>query len=177
MGYLDIIFIILFAGGAIIGYRKGALKQLGSFAGVLAGIIACNSAGEWAAGIAAHLLGADDPAASAFTVYSAKVIGYGALFGITWLGVWLVAGFLRKATHALMLGPVDSVAGAVFLIFKWFLVVSLLLNFWKVISPESPLFSASRLGGGVVLEWVMSLAPACLGFLKSLATNAAGCLF
>lgn len=177
MGILDILFLILLAGAVVIGYKKGAIKQLGSAAGIAAGIIACRTAGEWAAGIVAHLTGADDPAASSMSIYSAKVLGYGALFGIVWLGVWLIAGFLRKATHAIMLGTLDRVAGSVFLTLKWFMVVSLMLNLWKVISPDSGIFTSSRLAGGEVLRWVMEMTPWILGALRGMATNSAGSLF
>lgn len=177
MGFLDIIFIILFAGGAVIGYRKGAIAQIGSLAAIAAAVIACRTSGEWAAEIAARFLGADDPAASSMTIYSAKVLGYGALFGIVWLGVWLIAGFFRKATHAIMLGTVDRVAGSVFLILKWFMVISLMLNLWKIIDPESQLFSSSKLAGGELLRLVMEMTPWILGVLKGMATNSPETLF
>lgn len=177
MGYLDIIFIILFAGGAVIGYRKGALKQIGSLAGVVAGIIACQTAGEWASGIAGSIIGANEPDASELTIYTAKVLGYGCLFGVTWLGIWLIASFLRKATRALLLRPVDSVAGSLFLIFKWFLVLSLMLNFWKTISPQSTVFNGAKLAGGALLDTVMHIAPITLGYIKDFATNTTGALF
>ena len=166
MGILDIIFIILLAGGAILGYRKGAIRQLASVVAVAAGVIACRVAGSLAASVVARFLGADDPAASSITVYSAQVLGYGLLFAVVWLGVWLIAGFLRKATYAVKLSILDRVAGAAFLPLKWFIVVSLLLNLWKIISPGSGIFSSGRLVGTV-----MELAPAILGALKDMATN------
>lgn len=177
MGILDVIFIILFAGGAVIGYRKGAIKQIASFAAVAAAVLACRTSGEWAASLAAKLLGADDPAASSMTIYSAKILGYGALFGVVWLGVWLIAGFFRKATHAIMLGALDRVAGSVFLILKWFMVVSLMLNLWKIIAPDSPIFSASKLAGGGLLRIVMEMTPWILGALRGVATNSPDTLF
>ncbi|MCI9608141.1 MAG: CvpA family protein [Muribaculaceae bacterium] len=177
MGILDVIFIILFAGGAVLGYKKGAIKQIASFAAITAAVIACRTSGEWAAQLVVPLLGADDPAASSMTVYSAKVLGYGALFGVVWLGVWLIAGFLRKATHAIMLGPLDRVAGSVFLILKWFMVVSLMLNLWKIIAPESPIFSSSKIAGGELLRMIMEMTPWILGALKGVATNAPQTLF
>lgn len=177
MGVLDILFLILLAGGAVIGYRKGAIKQLASVAAVIAAVIACRIAGDYAVSLVKPLIGADAPDASSMTVYAAQVLGYGALFGVVWFGVWLIGGFLRKATHAVMLGPLDRVAGSVFLVLKWFMVVSLMLNLWKIISPDSPLFSSSKLAGGEVMRLVMEMTPWILGALKGIATNTAPALF
>lgn len=172
MVIIDILFIILLAGGAVLGFKKGAIKQLASVVAVAAAIIACRAAGPLAASIVVPIVGADDPAASSMTVYSAQVLGYGGLFLIVWLGVWLIAGFFRKATYAVKLSLIDRIAGAVFLPLKWFMVVSLMLNLWKMIYPDSTLFSSSKL-----VAMVMELAPAVLGALKEVATNTVPELF
>ncbi|MDE6651908.1 MAG: CvpA family protein [Paramuribaculum sp.] len=176
MAILDIIFLILLAGGAVIGYKKGAIKQLGSVVAIAAAVIACRAAGPLAVSLVSPMLGADQPYASTMTVYSAQVLGYGTLFAIVWLGVWLIAGFLRKATYAVRLSLIDRIAGAVFLVLKWFMVVSLMLNLWKVISPDSPLFSSSKLAGGEFLRIIMEMTPAILGALKDMTTNTVGSL-
>ena len=122
MSYVDIILIALAVGAAVIGYRKGAIRQAASIGGLLCLAV--------------------------------------------WGGCWMLGRMLRLTVRAVMLGPVDGVAGSVFLIFKWGLVVSLLLNLWKIISPDSSLFSASRLAGGRLFAAVMDLAPAVMGFLR-----------
>ena len=105
------------------------------------------------------------------TETTAHVLGYGALFLAVWFGVWAIARMLRKATHAMFLGPVDGVAGALFLAAKWMIVVSLVLNLWKLVDSGSSLFSSSKLAGGAVFDYIMQLTPRILGFLQQAATN------
>lgn len=171
MSGIDIIIAVIFAGGLIIGYRKGALRQIGSIGGVVAGLVACRMAGERATAFVSSLLGGDMPGGASMTETTAHVLGYGALFLAVWFGVWAIARMLRKATHAMFLGPVDGVAGALFLAAKWMIVVSLALNLWKLIDPGSSLFSSSRLAGGAVFDSIMQLTPRILGFLQEAATN------
>ncbi len=171
MSGIDIVIAVIFAGGLIIGYRKGALRQIGSIGGVVAGLIACRLAGDRATALVASLMGWDAPGASSMSVTAAQVVGYGALFLAVWCGVWAIARMLRKATHAMLLGPVDGVAGAVFLAAKWMIVVSLVLNLWKRVDPNSSIFSSSRLAGGAVLDAIMQLTPRIFGFLQEAATN------
>lgn len=171
MSTIDIILIIIVAGAVIIGYRLGALRQIGSIGGVVAGVFACRVAGDRAAAIVASLTGADDPGASSMNEQTCHLLGNALLFLAVWCAVWLLARILRKATHALCLGPVDGVAGSAFLTFKWLLVVSLALNLWKFISPDSAIFSSSHLAGGAAFSWIMDMTPAVLGFLQDAATN------
>lgn len=163
MSYVDIILIALAVGAAVIGYRKGAIRQAASIGGLIVALFAVRVAGDRATAIVAGILGENADAAGEYT---ARIIGCGLLFLAVWGGCWMLGRMLRLTVRAVMLGPVDGVAGSVFLIFKWGLVVSLLLNLWKIISPDSSLFSASRLAGGRLFAAVMDLAPAVMGFLR-----------
>lgn len=162
MSVTDIIIVIAVAGGLILGYSKGAIRQVSSVVGVAAGVIACRLAGPKAVGFAASLMG-NETAPDASQV--ATFVGYAGLFFLVWLAVWLICRILRQATHALMLGPLDGVAGAVFLSFKWLTVLSMAFNLWLLIDPDTPLF-ASALSAKVT-----ELAPALFGFIKEMATN------
>lgn len=173
MAVIDVIIIIIVAGGLIIGYGKGALKQIGSIGGIVAAVVACRLAGDRAAEWVASTFGSDG---SAVTEQTATVIGYALLFLVVWCAVWLIARIMRKAVHALFLGPIDGLLGALFLAFKWLLVVSLALNLWKVISPDSALFESSKLAGGKVLTLVMEMTPALFGYIHDLTTNATASL-
>lgn len=160
MSYVDIILIVLALGAAVIGYRRGAIRQAASIGGILVALFAVRVAGDKATAVAASLIG-QSPAD-----YAARILGCGALFLAVWGGCWMLGRMLRLSVRAVMLGPVDSVAGSVFLIFKWGLVVSLLLNLWKTISPDSGVFADSRLLGGRLFAAVMDMAPAVMGFLR-----------
>lgn len=171
MSWIDIILVILLVGALTLGYGKGLIRQIASLGGVILGIIAVWVAGGWATDIAARLIGADQPGASAFSYYSASVIGCGLLFIAVWFGVWLLGHMLSRTFHALKMGPLDRVLGSLFMLFKWTLVISLLLNLWKVIQPGSALFSASKIMGGKFLEWIIDFSPWLMGYMKEAATN------
>ena len=148
MSYVDIILIVLALGAAVIGYRRGAIRQAASIGGILVALFAVRMAGDKASAAVAG------------------IIGCGLLFVAVWVGCWLLGRMLRLSVRAVMLGTVDSVAGSLFLIFKWGLVVSLLLNLWRVVSPDSGIFVSSRLMGGRIFAAVMDMAPAVMGFLR-----------
>ncbi len=171
MSVIDIILVVCVAGGLILGYRRGALRQIGSIGGVVAGLIACRMAGAKVAAWVTEHLSSLEAQPSDMTLYAGQVIGYGGLFLAVWFAVWTVARMLRKATHAMLLGPLDGIAGSLFLAFKWVMVLSLVLNLWKVVDPDSGLFGMSRIADGKLLAGVLDLTPWLLGFLKDVATN------
>lgn len=174
MGALDIFYVILLAGGAVLGYRKGIIKQTASLLGVAAGIIACRAAGPWAADVATGFIGEDAGNAAVYGITAGTALGYSALFGIVWFVVWQIARCFRKAAHAIKLGGVDRVAGALFLCFKWGLGLSIVLNLWKALVPDSGIFT----GGSLLTRFVLEIAPATLGVLRQMmATNGAPDLF
>lgn len=159
MSVTDIIIVIIFAGAVVLGYRKGVIRQAGSLCGVVGGILACRSLGDKATALATEWLGADVAGNSSADIYVASVVGNVALFLLVWFGIWVFSLILRKAVHTLFLGPVDGIAGSAFMAFKWFLVMSLLLNLYKIGWPDSPLFESSRLFGGEAFRAIIGLAP------------------
>ena len=90
----------------------------------------------------------------------AKVI----VFIAGYLGVRAVASLFKKMTHALALGGLDRLGGAVFSLFQWMLVLSLLINLWLVIKPGASLAELSTLANGHAAPAIARLAPALLGW-------------
>ena len=173
MSGLDILIIFLCVGALALGWRKGAIAQLGSIAGVVAGVIAARMAGARATAILAGLTGAR-PEVDSVTAYALQAGGYIAVFALVWLAVWVLSRMLRKATHALHLGLIDRVAGSLFLCFKWMLVLSLCLNLWWLIEPAHPLADAeARAKADAPVALVAEMTPWALGFLREATTNMA----
>lgn len=148
----DIIIIVVFVVAVIWGYRKGIIRQAGSISGVILGLVACWIFGADAAAFAAKCL----PSAGS---YVATFIGYLALFLLVWFCAWSISLMVRKIVHTLCLGPVDGLAGSIFMVFKWALVASLLLNAYAFCQPQSPLFVSSRLFNGELLKSIVAFAP------------------
>ena len=164
MDTLTIITVIVFAAALILGAMKGIVKQLGSFAAVVLGIIACRIFATPATAIAARLLGVSETD-TALNHYTCAIIGCAVVFLAVWLLVWLIARLIHRVVTAVKLGPLNSIAGALFMAFKWMLVLSLAFNAWLALSPESPAVAKPS----QIVDAVESLAPATLGFIKDCA--------
>ena len=95
---------------------------------------------------------------------SARIVGCILLFLLVYFTVGAIASLTRKLTNALMLGWLDHLLRGIAALFKWALVLSIILNLWKAVSPDSPIFYQSKLMDGEMLPAIMNLAPWMLGF-------------
>lgn len=155
MTTLDVLILIVFLASAAYGFWKGMIVQVGALAAIIFAMVLCRLGGSWLAGTIAGT-----EAVSLTDVVIAKVI----LFIVGYLTVRIVAGFLKKVTHALALGGLDRIGGALFSIFQWMLVLSLLLNLWLVLKPDPPIEQLSTLANGHAGPAILKLAPAVLGW-------------
>ena len=96
--------------------------------------------------------------------YLTRMLAGVILFIGGFVAVRLVAHFCRALTQALCLGFLDRIAGALFCLAEWLLVMSLMLNFWTVIKPQTDWGALSTLGNGHAIEFVLALAPKLLGW-------------
>ena len=162
MTTLDILILVFCGVGLVMGLYKGFISQLGSIAAIVLGIVACRLWGDAATGVVAGWLGVSDEY-SAWSCHSASILGNVILFLVVYILTLLVARVLHRVSHALMLGPLDHVAGAVLGIFKWVFLLSVLVNLWLVLSPGSDIVTSSTLAGGRLAAWITDFAPAILG--------------
>lgn len=162
MTALDIIILVFVAVGLATGLYKGFISQLGSIAAIVLGIIACRLWGDVAVGVVSGWLD-PSPEYSSWTVYGVTIIGYVLLFVVVYLAVIVLARLLHRLSHVMLMGPIDHIAGALLGIFKWVLLLSVLVNLWLVCSPGSKAVEDSRLAGGKVAAWVKGFAPSLLG--------------
>ena len=167
MSVIDIIILIVFVGAIIYGLYKGVIAQLGSLGGIILGIIACRLFGEYATEMVSNILPAMTSDAKT-TAYVNSVVGNVLLFIVVYVSACLIAKLMRKITHALCLGLFDRIIGAVFCIFKWFFVVSILLNLWQVLSPETNVVKMSTLANGTAIQAIIDLVPTLFGSISQL---------
>jgi len=170
MSYIEIFFLVILVASLIMGYRQGFVKQLGDIVGVVAGIIVCRLLGSRAVEIGTKVMGshADD----AVGHYLVGYVGYIVLFLLVWLGVKILVRLLRLTTNALMLGPVDHAAGAVLMTGKSFIAVSVLLNIWIFLFPDSSLIQGSNEQMTRLIDHVVDFTPWLIGALSPVATGA-----
>ncbi len=155
MTTLDVIILAVFVGSVAYGFYRGVIIQVGAVAAIVFAVVACRLGGS---PLAEFIAGGDAP--SSLDVVVAKVI----VFIAGYLGVRAVASLFKKMTHALALGGLDRLGGAVFSLFQWMLVLSLLINLWLVIKPGASLAELSTLANGHAAPAIARLAPALLGW-------------
>ncbi|MCM1029072.1 MAG: CvpA family protein [Alloprevotella sp.] len=160
--------IVLIA-AVIVGWHKGAIRQVGSVAAVVGALVVCRTLGPLAVPLVGSWLGVDDPSQGSFSDYSATMLAYAALFMLTWLIVWLLTRMLHQAIRLVHLGVIDKIGGALFLLAKWALVASMAMNLLKVVQPDAAVFAAAAPGSGwqaPMLDAILAFAPwlwGCLG--------------
>lgn len=173
MSAIDILILVVLAAAAFFGYTKGAVRQIGSVAGVVVGYIAAKALGA-RAGIALLMPQADAEAeatadaataaaASTMTQPVAEILGSVIVFTAAFIAVYIIARVLRGAVSMAGLGPLDSLAGAVLSAAKWFLAVSIVLNLLVHLSPGNSFTASSRLLGGQALKWIIDFFPWLMG--------------
>lgn len=151
---LDILIIIVIAGGLILGFIRGAIGQIALIAGIVAGIAAARIFGERIACFFA--LGADP---SAFD-YCA---GYAVAFVGAYILAWVIVKVFRKTVHAAHLGVFDRIAGAIIKAFIWTFALSIVLNLYLLIKGnQHELDNPAKPWRAMVVR----LAPSTLGFLN-----------
>lgn len=159
---LDIFILALVVVGGILGYQRGILAQVGSIVAVLAGIVAARMLGPR---LVAWFAGAGEPGVVDI------VSGYGLVFFLAYLLVWLVARMVRSAFRTVKLGVVDKLAGALFRIAEWLLLLSLALNFFIIVtSGKYAIREAAKPWRGFVIDF----APEVLGYVADFAHNNVG---
>ncbi len=155
MTAIDILILLIFIVSIIYGLRRGFIMQLGSVGGVLVGIVACRIFSE----SVTRFFAGDSPDAN--DMYVSGVFACVLLFIVGYIAARLVARLVKTVTNTLHLTVFDRIAGALFSLFEWFLVFSLLLNIWQAFRPD--ITSGSRLAGGRAAAAVVDFAPKVLG--------------
>lgn len=166
MNIIIILIIITLVASLIVGFRRGIVREVGSLCGIVLALLACRMFGDAATDVAATVMNVSEEN-SAFSHYAAAVVGHGTLFLLVWLGVYIVARLLRSAIHAVKLGILDRMIGALFCCVKWNLVLSLLLNLAHIVSPASDIWAPA--GGKAVIDSWLAFAPWVFGAISGAA--------
>lgn len=154
---LDILIILIFIISILYGLRRGLITQLGSVGGVIVGILACRLFSD----PVAKLFAGENPDAN--DIYVSGVFSCVLLFILGYIAARLVARLVKTVAKTLHLTIFDRVAGALFSLFEWFLIFSLLLNIWQVFRPDIDVTAGSSIAEGQAATAVKNFAPRVLG--------------
>ncbi len=128
MKYLDFILAIPLLWGGIMGFRKGLIIELASIVALVLGIVGSIHFSSFTAQkLNTHLeISTDWLGFVAFLTTFIAIV----------LGVFLLAKVLDKAIKAIALGLLNRIAGMIFGILKYALVVSFLLYFLNQLNAQ-----------------------------------------
>ncbi len=150
---LDIAIIAILVLGLIIGFRRGFMSQIGGVIGILLGIIVCQVFAE-------TLTNAyTSPTDTAQTRMLHNVLAYVVLFTACFLVGRLLSAVLRRTTNTLHLGFIDNIGGAIFKALEFMLGLSILLNIWIAVFPDTKV----RTSNEAMTEFIVNFGPKVLG--------------
>ncbi len=160
MTFIDIVILAVFILSAVMGFRKGLIKQIGSVAAIFIALVACRVFGPQLSEIVLASAGEDT---SSMSRYCSMILANAAIYIVVYYAVIFVAHLLKTVTHTLMLGPLDRIGGALVNVIKWFMALSVALNLYITLFPSNKLVEKSHLDSGRPLTWILELAPAAWG--------------
>ncbi|MCH5216166.1 MAG: CvpA family protein [Muribaculaceae bacterium] len=155
MSLIDVILIAVILAGIIMGARSGLIEQIASIVAILAAIVLTRIFGDDATRFLTELI----PSFKESGETICSVVGHISLFILVYVLIRLFGGVFRKLFHSLKLGKIDRVLGAVFCVIKYCLLLSVILNIWLLLSPNSGLTKQSRILDGKVCVAVVKFAP------------------
>lgn len=156
---LDIILLVVVLVAAIYGYYKGVVSQIGALAGIVIGIVSCRLFADDLTSFFNGLF-IDSTSTNSSAKFLNSIISLVVLFLVGYLGARWMASLLSTVLKKIKLGTINRVIGAIFAIVQGLLILSLALNLWIAIFPNSKAFASSVEG---IEERVINLAPDILG--------------
>lgn len=162
IGVYHIVVIAVAVWGLITGYRKGLFRQVGGVLGMAFGISAVRMVApdffhftdEWIPQtIAGFKRG-----------FLVETITCGIIYIVVSGFIQLCAIPIGKLVGLIRGGLLNMIAGALFRLFKYLFLVSIIYNVIADFNPEGELTRSSRQHDGNVVEEVMKIAPPILGF-------------
>ena len=157
MNYIDIIIGIIILVGAVQGFRKGLIIELGSIVALLLGL--------WGSIRFSYVLGN----------YLSTIFNYRPLplkiasFLITFIGIVIVihllANLVDKLINAVALGFINQLAGFLFGLLKTALICSILLILLDQVDRHSQIIPQKDKKQSRVYEPIRTLIPSLLPFL------------
>lgn len=161
MTLIDIIIVLIVAGGLVLGYRKGLIGQLASIVSWIIAIVLCYKGGE----LAQDLFLAIVPSAASWPLASitVKTVSLAFAFVLVMLAIRLVSRLFKGALNVVNLGLLDRVGGSLLFMFKYAFILSIGLNLLYAINPNLDTFATEHMMDNKPYEFTLDLMPRVLG--------------
>jgi len=154
MNILDVVFAIILIFGAVQGFRKGLFVALAGLVGLIAGIYGAIHFSHFAADYLVQK-----------TSWSEATINLAA-FAITFIIIVLVVSLagklLTRIADFAMLGIINKIAGAVFEVLKYGLLLSVVLMFLDAANKQIGFVSEETIEDSILYSSIQPIAPALL---------------
>jgi membrane protein required for colicin V production len=157
MNWLDIIIILILAGGIASGYKNGFVGELASLAGLVLGIWGAVKFSWWTGDLLESL-------GLKFSLM--PVISFIVTFLIITIFMQIIAGIVSKLLEAISLNWINKLAGIAAGIFKAAIFTSVVLLVLDAVSDRHPLIPEATRNKSLLYEPVSEIVPTLLPFLK-----------
>ena len=161
-GVYHIVIIALAVWGIVKGYRKGIYRLMGSVLAVAFGIVAVkmfaqdflDTVEKWV-----------PTAISGFNRdFAVQTLTCGVIYVVVVFIVQFVCGPVALILRIIPSGVISSIVGAVFKTFQYLMLVSIAYNLIADFNSTGTLARSAKYHDGNLVEGVMKIAPAVLGF-------------
>lgn len=160
MGWIDIVLGILLMLNIVTGFKNGFFEEVGTFAGLIAGICAGIAFKEETA-----LFLLKHTSTSAQWV---NVTGFFLPFLIVFLLFVVLAKVFSHFFKAISMGWLNRLAGGVFCFFKGALILSVLLNLYEMVDRGRSFIGPERAESSLLYEPLLRVAPGIFPSLKDM---------
>jgi membrane protein required for colicin V production len=157
MNWLDIVIILILAGGLASGYRNGFVGELASLAGLVLGIWGAIKFSWWTADLLEGF-------GLKFSIM--PIISFIVTFLIITIIMQIIAGIISKLLKAVSLNWINKIAGIVAGVFKAAIFVSVILLVLEAFSERHPIIPVTTRTHSMLYEPVSEIVPTLLPFLK-----------
>ena len=162
MTFFDTILLIIVITATVLGFRRGLVGQLASLASLAIGVAVCILVGDEATAFYRSM----NPECNNWPhpTFTVPAVVNGALFLLVSLTVRVIALLVKRtARSTTATSLLDRLGGVALNVFKWTLVLSILLNFMFMASPHSSTFTTRHALDNKPFELTLNLMPYLLG--------------
>jgi membrane protein required for colicin V production len=157
MNWLDIVIILILAGGLISGYRNGFVGELASLAGLVLGIWGAIKFSWWTADLLEGL-------GLKFSIM--PIISFIVTFLIITIIIQIIAGIVSNLLKAISLNWINKIGGIIAGICKAAIFASVILLVLEAVSERHPVIPPDIRTKSVLYEPISEIVPTLLPFLK-----------